>query len=120
MNFVLIPYSNLCLKVGESRGSLWQLQEFSPKGLANMDNFTFFYAVPWPPPASTSAVGRIYQNWEFSSADLSVKCANQLLILRVSWMIRNNYANGLDQGKPNRNVIPGSSFGKTVASAKEL
>lgn len=35
-------------------------------------------------------------------------------------MIRSNYAKGLDQGKPNRNVITGSSFGKTVASAKEL
>jgi len=35
-------------------------------------------------------------------------------------MIRSNYAKGLNQGKPNRDVITGSSFGKTVASAKEL
>lgn len=35
-------------------------------------------------------------------------------------MIRSNYAKGLYQGKPNRNVITGSSFGKAVASAKEL
>lgn len=38
----------------------------------------------------------------------------------IDSMIRSNYAKGLDQGKPNKNIITGSSFGKTVASAKEV
>lgn len=38
----------------------------------------------------------------------------------IDSMIRSNYAKGLDHGKPNKNVITGSSFGKTVASAKEV